>query len=206
MSKPASAVARAITAQGNNKQPSSSDNDRLAKIQAKASEARDLEFEIAALSERMAELKGKLNELYAKTLPDMLEEAGLDHIGLPPKGNIPGYDYEIHPYYSASIAASWPEDKRTAAFDLLKRYKAEDLIKTEVTAKLPKGSLAQAKKLVAAARKLKIATDIKMSVHANTLSAWLREFYSKGKSIPQSDLEKIGGSVGRVVRPKERQQ
>lgn len=181
-------------------------NDRLDAIRAKAVEARELEFEIRSAEERLSELKSKLNELYAKTLPDMMEEAGVDSVGIAQKGNLPGYDYEIYPYYSAGIASSWSEDRREAAFDVLKRYKAEDLIKTTVTAKLPKGNLKLAKKLVTAANKLKIATDINLSVHKNTLTAWLRDIYEKGKALPQSDLEKIAGSVGRVVRPKERGQ
>lgn len=193
MAKSASAAARVASAQ-----------DRLDTIRSKAEEARDLEFEIRAAEDRLSELKSKLNELYGKTLPDMMEEAGVDNVGIKPTGNMPGMDFEIHPYYSASIASSWSEDKRNQAFDVLKRYKAEDLIKTTVTAKFPKGDLKLARQLVAAAQKLKIATDINLSVHKNTLTAWLRDIYEKGKALPQSDLEKIAGSVGRIVRPKER--
>lgn len=180
--------------------------DRLDIIRAKAEEARDLEFEIRAAEDRLSELKSKLNELYGKTLPDMMEEAGVDNVGIKPTGNMPGMDFEIYPYYSAGIASSWSDEKREEAFGVLKRYKAEDLIKTTVTAKLPKGNLQLAKQLVAAAAKLKIATDINLSVHKNTLTAWLRDIYEKGKALPQSDLEKIAGSVGRIVRPKERKQ
>lgn len=207
--KPTSSVARLIEAAKHASKPSSvlktlNTLDRLDAIRAKAQEARELEFEIKGVEERLSELKSKLNELYAKTLPDMMEEVGVDTIGIPSKGNLPGYDYEICPYYSAGIASSWSEDKREEAFNVLKRYKAEDLIKTTVTAKLPKGNLQLARKLVAAAAKLKITTDINLSVHKNTLTAWLRELYEGGKALPQSDLEKISGSVGRIVRPKER--
>lgn len=199
-SKPVKSVAQAIVRRESKSVPA----DRLKLIQSKAAEARDLELEIKSAEERISELRNKLNELYSKTLPDMLEEAGLDHIGLPSSGNLPGVDYAIYPYYSAGIASSWSEEKREEAFDVLKRYKAEDLIKTTVTAKLPKGNIKLARQLVAAAKKLKIATDINLSVHKNTITAWLRDLYESGKSLPQSDLEKIAGSVGRVVRPKER--
>lgn len=180
--------------------------DKLQALQAKASEARDLEYAIEHLEEQIKEQRAKLNELYQKTMPDMFDELGLDHLGLPAKGNFAARDYRLKPYYSASIAASWPTDRREAAFTLLARLKAESLIKTEVSAKLPKGKLELAKSLVKEAKALGISADIRLTVHSGTLSAWLRELYEdRHQSLSASDLEKLGASVGRVVRSEERE-
>lgn len=200
MAKPTPAVAAAIASQSKREPP----KDKLIALQMQAHEARDLELIIASQEEALKANKEKLLKMYQVTLPDLLEEIGLDRIGLPPVGNNPGFDYVVTPYYSASIAARWSDEAREDAFSVLKKYKAEDLIKTEISAKLPKGSLKVAKQLQLAAKKLGIKTELKLSVHAGTLSAWLRETYEKGRTLPMSDLAKIGGSVGRVVKPEER--
>lgn len=182
--------------------------DRLTVLSSTAARARDLELEIADLQLRQTEKSEELRTLYHVTLPDLLDDVGLDHVGVPPDGNKPGVDYELRSYYSASIASSWSQEKREEAFELLRRCRAESLIKTEVSARLPKGNLQAARKLFAQIKKLKIkgaAVDLKRSVHGSTLSAWLRELYERHhQSLPPSDLEKIGASVGRIVRPKDR--
>lgn len=176
----------------------------LAHIQRKAAQARDLELEIKSLEEQLKAKREALNKILASELPDMFNEAGTDHIGIPKQGNLPARDFALKPYYSANIAASWDEERRARAFDFLKSKKAEDLIKTEVVARLPKGKLKEAKSLVAAAKKLKVAATLKMSVHSATLTAWLKEWYDNGKSFSAADLEKIGGSIGQYVKMEDR--
>lgn len=200
MSKPSKAVAAAATSQAHR-----TTSVQLSDVQKEARNVRVLELQFAQKEEELGLIKEKLNELYFKTLPDMLDEIGIDRIGIPAEGNFPACDYILAPYYSASISSKWDDDKREAAFQILNKYKAEDLIKTEVVAALPKGSLALAQKLQAAAKKLKIKTTLDKSVHTSTLKAWLKEFYeTKKKTMPESDLEKIGGRVGRVVKLSER--
>lgn len=180
-------------------------SDKLILLQQHAARARDLELEIADLNTTLAERKEQLKTLQTDKMPALLDELKLDKIGVPPEGNKRGIDYRLVQQISASIASGWAEEKRQQAFDLLKRLKAESLIKTEVSAKLPKGSLKVAKQLVAAAKKLNVTAELKQTVHAGTLSAWLREIYDGGQSLSQTDLEKIGGYVGRVVKSEERE-
>lgn len=202
-SKPSPALARAMAASPS-LQPT---KDKLETIQAYAEQARDLELEIENLSEEIKKRRETLNDIYGNKLPMLMDEAHIDSMGVPPKGNKKGADFELGNYYSASIASSWAEEKKEEAFGILKKYKAEDLIKTEVSAKLPKGSLKKAKALVTAAKKLGIVVLIKKSVHAGTLTAWVKEIYiDKKKTLPKSDLEKIGGSVGRIVRLVDRKE
>lgn len=179
-------------------------SDKLEQLQQHAARARDLNLTIAELEEQISQAKLQLKNLTNEVMPSLLDELKLDSIGVAPSGNKPGMDYRLVQQYSASIASSWPEEKRQEAFDTLKKFKAESLIKTEVSAKFPKGSMKVAKQLVAAAKKLNVTADLKQSVHAGTLTAWLREIYEGGQSLPQSDLEKIGGYVGRVVKAEVR--
>jgi hypothetical protein len=174
-------------------------------LQQHAAKARDLELEITTYEEGVKQCKEMLKELQNDKMPSLMDELKLDRIGVPPDGNKPGVDYKLIQKIGASIAASWATEKRQQAFDVLKKYKAESLIKTEVTSKLPKGSLPLAKKIVAAIKKLKVTAELKQNVHAGTLSAWLKEIYEGGQSLPQSDLEKIGGYIGRVVEAEERE-
>jgi hypothetical protein len=181
--------------------------DKLQRLQATAAVARDIELRLLDLASETKACNAALQVLYRETLPSLFDEAKLDHIGVPPSGNKAGIDFELKSYYSASISASWPQEKRDLAFATLKKRKAEDLIKTEIVARLGRGKLPLAKKLIAAAKKLKIAVDVKVSVHSATLSSWLREVYEVNhQSLPASDLEAIGASVGRYVRPKEREE
>lgn len=180
-------------------------SDKLATLQLYAEKARDLELEIASLNETITERKEQLRTLQTNDMPSLMDELRLDRIGVAPSGNKPGIDYKLVQQISASISSKWPTEKRQIAFDLLKKMKADSLIKTEVSAKLPKGNLALAKQLVAAAKKLKVTADLTQSVHAGTLTSWLKEIYAGGQSLSQNDLEAIGGYVGRVVKAEERE-
>lgn len=214
-SQPSAAVAAAI-AESKNTQ----DEDALARLQAEARKARDLEFTINSLNEQLKEAKENLHRIYSDTLVRMMDEAGLDHIGLAPEGNYPGKDYHLKNSISANIAAGWTNDKREAGFDYLRKMKAEDIIKTEVVVYFPGGGLEQAKKLLKQVQKLKIVkkigkkkiatpvrAELSKAVPHGTLGAWLRELVEKHKIVPPpDDLEKIGGYIGRIVKVEERKE
>jgi len=195
-------------------------NDKLEAIQAEAKKARDLEFTIAELEARVKEHRSRLNTIYIETLPQMMMEVGIDHIGLAKEGNYAGYDYKLKKFYRANIAAKWDDEKREQGFAYVKRMGAEDLIKTEVVVLFPKGGAALAKKLVAYAKKLKIkvqigkkkisksvSVELYRNIPHGSLSAWLRELVEKHHKVPNaSDLEKIGGAMGVMVEPEERKE
>ena len=199
MAKPNKTVAAAIAAE----RGSISSASALNEILRVASEARVLEREIADLNERLADKSASLRQIYHAKLPDLMLAAGIDHIGLPAVGNLPAMDAEMKPYYSASIAASWPDDRKAAAFKYLESLGSGDLIKTQVTAAYARGKLAEAKKVAAQLSKKKgVSVDLKQTVHTQTLTAWLKEQVEKHNKTP--NLELIGGTVGRVVKLSER--
>lgn len=186
-------------------QPQSS--DKLHALRAKAAEARDLARVIQDLEDQLKERGKELQTLLSITLPDMMDAAGVDVIGVPAFGNLPSMDFRLKPFYSANIAASWNQERKEIAFAFLDSMNASDLIKSEVIASLPKGNLDLAQKLIDAASELKIPTTLTKRVHGNTLTAWLRELVENTNTIPSnSDLEKIGATIGRIVKPTERKE
>ena len=175
-------------------------SDILTRIRETAGNARDLEKEITDLEERIKHKKQTLNTIYHHELPDLMFEAGVDEVGLPAEGNLPSMVAKLGPYYAANIAAGWGEEKRDAAFNWLDTNGHGDLIKTQVTISLPREARAQAAKLI---KQLEAYhPEVKQSVHPGTLTAWLREQVESGEDLPPLDV--IGGTVGQVVKLKER--
>jgi hypothetical protein len=107
------------------------------------------------------------------------------------------------PYYRANIAADWDDLKKNEAFQTLVEYGGEDLIKIKVEVLLPKGSIKILKAIEVFLRKFKkqgVEFTVSRSVPWSTLTSWLKECYEKRKVFPP--LEKIGGDVGEIVKPK----
>lgn len=182
-------------------------SDLMLKISAKARELRDAELTKDDLSERVSSLSKRIYDIEHEELPNLVMETGLDSIGIPAEGNQPAYDLKLKPFYAASIAASWPDEQKAAAFSYLEEKGAGDLIKTEIKISVPKEHRAKVQSLIdkinAAVDELEIAVDIeaKAAVHHGTLTSWLKEVSEEGEDI---DLERIGGKVGQIVKPKVR--
>ena len=204
------AVAAAIARSGAQAQEAPTQKPGLDAIAEKAKEARALEREIEDLKSRLAEKQQALNDLYMKQLPDLFEVVGVDKIGVTIGGNEKPLDAVLTPFYSANIAAGWDQDKRTQAFAYLESIGEGDLIKTTITLDLPRGSKELAERIVQSIannpkiKKLGCAPALKENVHPQTLTAWLKNQVEEAGFMP--DLEKIGGTVGRVVKLKERKE
>lgn len=180
------------------------DDDKLVAIRAKAAEARDLQLHIKDLEDSIEALAGQLKELETKTLPDMMEELGIDKLGLNAEGNFPPYDIKLQPFYSASISAKWPQEQRQAAYTYLESIGEGDLIKANVTAPFPRDQHEKARALADRLMAEGLPVQFDESVHAQTLTAWLKRKIEDDHFMP--DLTLIGGTVGKIVRLKERKQ
>jgi hypothetical protein len=174
--------------------------DKLDQLRELVAQARDIESEIEHLEEQLKIANKKSFELCHDKLPKLMDEAGLPSITLAAEGNHPEVVATASPFYAASIAAKWPEEKRRKAMEWLDNNGFGDLIKTRVEANFPRETLAKARKFAQEASKAGATTDIKESVHSGTLSAWLREQVEEKGYIPP--LELIGGVIGRVVNLK----
>lgn len=175
--------------------------DKLDALRGAATRVRDLDAEIKDVEQRLSDLKRDRSELLTKTLPDLMDLAGVPGIDLEAAGNMPAINLKMVPYYSANIAASWPPERRDAAFKWLDDSGNGDLIKTTIVVEFDREDRAGA---IAAALKIKtfgLEPQVRETVSAQTLSAWLRECYEEGGDLPPLDV--IGGSVGRTVKIKE---
>ena len=126
----------------------------------------------------------------------------IDHLGLQPEGNLPGYTAELRPYYHANISGDWEPEKKEAAFDCLAKHHAEDLVKTKITVLLGRGDRKAAKKVESALKKLKVSFSRELSVPWNTLTAWLRE-QVEDVELETPPLDVIGATVGEKVSLKQ---
>jgi hypothetical protein len=86
--------------------------DKLDAVRAKVKEARDIDFSIQSLNERLSLLSKRKQELVHNELPDLFQDAKIDVLGIEPEGNMPGYDTELKDFYHANI----PEARRDEAF------------------------------------------------------------------------------------------
>ena len=178
--------------------------DLLQRITAKAVAARDQAALIKDLEERLAQAKSALTLLTTVELPDLLDEAGTDTVGIPANGNLPAIDITLKPMYNANIAAGWPDERRAAAFEWLDANGHGDLIKTEVKIAWPREMRDAALEFLNYVRRtyIGLAPEIKEMVHNQTLTAWFKQQVRQGGELPPLDV--IGANMFRIAEMKER--
>lgn len=181
--------------------------DRLEAIRNKLREARDKTVEHAELEARTKQVKAELDALLQTTLPDMLSAVSMDKIGLEAEGNHPAYDCKIEPLIRANIAAGWEEPKRAAGFEVLKQLGGESLIKTVVTFEFDPKEREAAKEFIERVfDEHGYEGRETLSVNHASMASWLKaEVNANPPRVPSpSQLQAIGGFVGRQLKIKER--
>lgn len=184
--------------------PVATPEDKLDQVRAKLAETRDTILELRNLEELSSRAHKKLNSLVSNELPALFDEAQISGLDLNADGNLPAYECKLKPFYSANIAADWEPDKRSEAFKYITSLGEEDLIKTDVVVSFPREQRAAANKLVAELNKRDIPAMVIERIHAQTLTAWLKRQVENKHFVP--DLDIIGGTVGRVVKMKEKKE
>lgn len=174
----------------------------LTAAQAAARRYRDLQLTIANLEDQLAAHKRELRTMQFEQLPDLMDQAGVDSLGLPAEGNHPAFDLKLVPFYQASIPAEWSPARREAAFKALSDLGHEDLIKTDITISLPRQERQTALRIIAALEQFQVTPQIRESVHHKTLTAWLQEMFEARNPLPPLDV--IGATIARIVKVKER--
>src|SRR6516164_4245209 len=118
--------------------------DKLAVIRDHARLARQLELDRQDLEARLNQTKANLHRMYTETLVNLMDELGIDRIGIPAEGNLPAADLVVAPFYSANIPTGWPPERREAALQALTLLGHEDLIKTLVSIQFNRDARAEA--------------------------------------------------------------
>lgn len=174
--------------------------DKLDAIRKKVVELRDLELRKETVEETLKIINVSIYDLQHTILPEMFIEAQVEAITLPATGNMPGEMFTMSDYFKASISAEWEPERREAAFNYLSRKGHGDIIKTAVTIYFPKEQFVKARRLAQGQQKLGRQVEMRRDVPWSTLTSWLKEQVTKYGFIP--DLEKIGGTIGKVVKIK----
>lgn len=158
------------------------------KLLTKTQEKDDLEKQLKTLNE-------ELQDLQMKELPAAMEAIGLTEIGV---GN---QRLLVEPYFYANIGAKWEEPKREAAFDYLESVGGADLIRVDVTIPFTKKELGKARELCKKLQELGYDPMVSKGIPWASLTAWVREKVTGGKSL---DLQILGATVGRKAKIEKR--
>lgn len=100
------------------------------------------------------------------------------------------------------IRASIPKAQSLAAFAWLRANNSEALIKREVSVSFGKGENDAAEKLLTELSSQGLPVENNESVHASTLSAWVREKLKNGIEIPIELFGVFRQRVSKVKMPK----
>ena len=183
-------------------------DDQLKSLSEKAAEYVALDAEKISLEEKLKKVNVSLTEMKHKTLPDIMLGLDVDRHGLASAG----VDIVLEDYAKANISAEWEPEKQEIAFQHLEDLGVSDIIRTQVTFSFSKDQYAHAMTVVAMlnlmAEKIEEfegteipVPSVKKSVPWNTLTSTLKELHKKGVAV---DLEKIGGTIGNIVKIKKR--
>lgn len=200
MKKPVSAATRALMDEMSRDTSQVASESTLETIRDRIRKLRELEFQNVSLAETMERNSAIIRQIKDKELVDMFDSARINVLGVQADGNLPPYEIEIRPYYKANIAADWEPEKKAAAYAWLDKHKLGDMLRNTFSIQLGKGTRDKQKKLAAFLKKSKIEFSYVYGVPHTTLTAFVKEQYEAGKTLP---LELLGATVGRVATVKK---
>jgi hypothetical protein len=172
----------------------------LTAIRELAMTARAAEKKIADLNDEIKRLESVIDRIMTRDLPEKMDAIGLRNLTIAAKGNMAAFTVTVKTMYSASIAASWDQERRRAAFDWLDSHGHGSLIKTDVVTTFPREHRSEVSQFVGQLDRDGRSYMVKEGVHSATLGAWLREMVERGSTPP---LDVIGGYVERQAVIKE---
>jgi O-succinylbenzoate synthase len=173
------------------------DQPQRKKLSLLANELRDQLHQASDLEERLKSVNERIRTIEFGELVDVMHELDCSAFSIPAIDNTPALEFELDTYYRASIAASWEEQRREAAFAVL----PDELVKIKVTAEFAKGEANMARALVDDLVTAGYTVGVEKAVHSSTLKAWVKSQFENGGDIP--NLETIGAFIAPKVKVKE---
>ena len=149
--------------------------DSVKSISDKCNELKSLRKQIEDEEEKLSTLKNKARDLEERTIPEMMQEAGVSLLKLSD-----GSTVEVKPFYAAKI----PESRIDEAFGYLRSNGFVDLIKNTVTASFGRGQDNQVSELISVCEKFGFNYNKKEKVEPMTLKAFVKEQVEGGKKLP----------------------
>ena len=162
------------------------DDDKLSKLSKLAQEQYGYAQQLETLEQQMKDTKARLQKLRTETIPDFMDEVGIESFTTPGGGQV-----KIKPFYQGSI----PKDRKEEAFRWLEQHGYEDIIKVGVSFNFGKSEYAEAIELCRMLDELGYSTVPVLTVHPMTLKGWIRSMAEDGVEFP---LDLFGAFIGRV--------
>lgn len=170
-------------------------------------ELRDMGRDLARLDtlieqheRKLKELKTQRHELVFRTIPDLMDAAGTDRVGIPEDNA----DLVVEPYFKAVL----PEEHAAEAAQWLDERGHGDMIRTVVSVDFSPGEREHAHNVMTLISSYFRGRNIeqrepvaKNTIHWKTLTAFVKDETLKGNPIP---WETLGAEVGRQARVKAR--
>lgn len=154
-------------------------NEQLELIAKLAERQVELEKQVERAEEELKVLKRQLATVQEVELPEAMQAAGC--LGFTLRN---GSKIDIKEGITASIS----ESKRERVLEWLRANGHDDIISTEVSASLGKGSADRAEQLTNIMLNLGIIPSVKEGVNTGTFKALLNELRNEGVDIPYSEL------------------
>lgn len=169
--------------------------EELSSVREVAREAYKTMKEIETVEEYLGTLKEKLHINITRTLPDIMAAVGMQSFSTEA-----GASVEINNYISGSLPKG--EEERAAAFDWIRKIKAEGIIKGKIDLEFGKGDNKKMKKVLAYLRRFKeITFNESIGVHPETLKALARERVARGEEVPWETLGLTTGRIAKIILP-----
>jgi hypothetical protein len=174
-----------------------------------AENAEDMTAEIAEMEQALKARKAELQKIMMEELPSLMMEESLQEFKLES-----GAMVKIKNIVSGSLPAPGTIEKAKGdnkkeliarlkeGLAWLRKNKAGDLIKNQVSVLLPAGADKVAQEAAAALRKLKLSPVRTMTIHPQSLNGYLREAIANGKDIPQKTFSLFIGQIAEIELPK----
>ena len=179
----------------NDKVLEGADKKQLHRVGLLGQEQLDLEEEIIEIEKELKDRKKELFLLTSSTIPELMKEIGLTSFSLDT-----GETVDIKHIVKASIAVK----NKVAAFKWLRDNNFGDIIKNQVVINFDRGQDEQAAEVVEEANKKGLAPEQKESVHAMTLTAFVKEQLGKGQDIPLDTLGVFEYDITKIIKPKKK--
>ena len=170
-----------------------------------ADEMVECERVVADLEKRLEAGKARLRDIKHHKLPDAMDEAGIDHVGLPEKG----VNIRLKAWFEGSLPKVDKPKERQAAIDWISSKGYGDLLTTTVSIHFGRSehNLAhQVKENVSdwlAEQGLSNIVGMKEDIHHQTYKAFLREQTKQGTVLPLNVLNATVGRVAEIVQREE---
>jgi hypothetical protein len=163
----------------------------LAVLASLAQEQADAEAKIARLEAELAAAREEHKRIAEGSLPAAMEEIGMEHFRTKS-----GFSISIESKVRASISKTREDE----AYSWLKENGAARLIKSKVSIEFGKGQEQEAAHLVANLGQMGLPVEEKISVHANSLTAWVKEQLALGKELPMDLLGVFRQKVAKIAK------